>query len=86
MPNTDEVAQAIKDSDWWQSVCKLIGASLIGFTYRYGATIKFPKDASCCEFDGRIATYIIAQAKERKAFSQQVLKDLKDIHKRIKEL
>lgn len=80
MPNTDEVAQAIKDSDWWQSICKLIGAGLIGFTYKYRATIKFPDDANCCELDGRSAEYIAKQVEER----EDLLKLLKRCRKELR--
>lgn len=81
-----EGVQAIEDSDWWQDVCKLIGAKLINFTDRIGATILFDGDNSDSELDGRIAAYIIAQAGERKAFSQRVLKDLKAVLKGFQEL
>lgn len=82
----DDVKQAIADSKWWESVCKLIGATLIGFTYRFGATIQFKDSQNCCEFDGRIATYITKQAKEREDFNARVLDDLRNITDTIREI
>ena len=51
----------IADGVWWRKICTVLGANLVGWTFRSRATIRYPGDlpgAYTVELDGRIAETI----------------------------
>ena len=58
--NKEELAVELADRDWWRSICKILGATLIGWTYRDNATIQWGN--STIELDGSVCQKLLDQS------------------------
>lgn len=57
---TAEDKRDLADGDWWREACEVLGARLVGWTFRQEASILF--GLSLAELDGRVADKLIALA------------------------
>lgn len=47
----------LADRDWWRSVCKILGATLIGWTFRDNATAQWGRNT--IELDGSVVEKLL---------------------------